>query len=77
MCGIAGAINLNGNLVNTKIVKMMTDSIAHRGPDGEGHWIKDNVGIGHRRLSIIDLSAEGNQPMVSKNKRFVLSYFGF
>ena len=45
------------------ILKNMTDSIAHRGPDGEGHWIEGN-GFGHRRLSIIDLSPAGHQPMI-------------
>jgi asparagine synthase (glutamine-hydrolysing) len=38
----------------------MTDAIEHRGPDGEGHWIKEGVGLGHRRLSIIDLSPAGS-----------------
>ena len=46
------------------------------GPDGEGHWVRDNVAIGHRRLSIIDLSSDGHQPMVSADERLVLSYNG-
>ena len=54
----------------------MTDAIIHRGPDDEGLWIEENVGLGHRRLSIIDKSAAGHQPMISKDKRFVLSYNG-
>ncbi|MCA9201540.1 MAG: asparagine synthetase B, partial [Planctomycetales bacterium] len=54
----------------------MTDAIAHRGPDGEGHWIEGNVGIGHRRLAILDLSPAGHQPMVSADHRYVLSYNG-
>ena len=54
----------------------MTNSISHRGPDHEGTWIEKNVGIGHTRLSIIDISSAGNQPMISKNKRFILSYNG-
>lgn len=65
MCGIAGIIHSNSNLVSVQTLKQMTDAIAHRGPDGEGHWISNDgkVALGHRRLSIIDLSMEANQPM--------------
>lgn len=76
MCGITGLINLNGASVSPVILKNMTDAIAHRGPDGEGQWIKGNVGIGHRRLAIIDLSRAGHQPMISADHRYVLSYNG-
>lgn len=76
MCGIAGLINLNGEPVSPVILKKMTDAIAHRGPDGEGQWIEGNVGIGHRRLAIIDLSPAGHQPMITGDHRYVLSYNG-
>ena len=76
MCGIAGQINLNGEHVSKIILKNMTDAIAHRGPDGEGHWCEDNIGLGHRRLSIIDLSPLGHQPMISADHRYVLTYNG-
>jgi asparagine synthase (glutamine-hydrolysing) len=76
MCGITGLINLNGAPVSPIILKKMTDAIAHRGPDGEGHWIEKHVGIGHRRLAIIDLSPAGRQPMISADHRYVLSYNG-
>jgi asparagine synthase (glutamine-hydrolysing) len=76
MCGITGLINLNGEPVSPVILKKMTDAIAHRGPDGEGHWIEGNVGIGHRRLAIIDLSPAGHQPMISADHRYTLSYNG-
>lgn len=76
MCGIAGLIQLDGSPVLPEILKRMTDAIAHRGPDGEGQWIEGGVGIGHRRLSIIDLSEAGHQPMASGNGRYVLSYNG-
>jgi asparagine synthase (glutamine-hydrolysing) len=64
MCGIAGYLQLNGRYSNTDL-KKMTDAIAHRGPDGEGHWVNESntVGFGHRRLSIIDLTECGSQPM--------------
>ena len=76
MCGITGIIDLTGAPISPVVLQKMTDAIAHRGPDGEGHWIEGNVGLGHRRLSIIDLSPAGHQPMVSANHRYVLSYNG-
>jgi asparagine synthase (glutamine-hydrolysing) len=76
MCGIAGLINLDGTPVSPEVLRRMTDAVAHRGPDGEGHWIEGNVGIGHRRLAIIDLSPAGHQPMASADHRYLLSYNG-
>ncbi len=65
MCGIAGIIQTNPSAFTRTHLKKMTDALAHRGPDGEGHWQNDsmNVLLGHRRLSIIDLSDAGNQPL--------------
>lgn len=65
MCGIAGIIAVDKSEIDHGRLKKMTDIIAHRGPDGDGHWISSNgqVGLGHRRLSIIDLSHEADQPM--------------
>lgn len=76
MCGIAGIVNYGGAPVAPPVLEAMTDSIAHRGPDGEGHWIEDGVGLGHRRLAIIDLSPLAHQPMMSHDNRYVLSYNG-
>ena len=76
MCGIAGYIDLSGAPASSVILKRMTDAIVHRGPDCEGLWVEDNVAIGHRRLAIIDLSSAGNQPIISANNRYVLSYNG-
>lgn len=76
MCGIAGLVNLDGTPVSPTVVRSMTNAIAHRGPDGEGQWIEAFVGLGHRRLAIIDLSSAGQQPMVSADQRFVISYNG-
>ena len=55
MCGIAGILHLDGAAASPSVLKKMTDIIAHRGPDGEGQWVEENVGIGtasghHRRL---------------------------
>ena len=76
MCGIAGLIYTNNAPVSPIVLKNMTDSLAHRGPDGEGQWIEGNVGIGHRRLAILDLSPAGHQPMISTNNRYLLTYNG-
>lgn len=76
MCGIAGIYNLNGKRVDESQLKRMTDAIRHRGPDGEGQFTDGNLGLGHRRLAIIDLSSAGQQPMISKDQLWVLSYNG-
>lgn len=76
MCGICGVINFKGGEVSPVLLRKMTDSIAHRGPDGEGWYRDKNVGLGHRRLAILDLSAAGHQPMITRDGRFALSYNG-
>ena len=76
MCGIAGLVLLDGAPVSPAVLQRMTDAVAHRGPDGQGHWIEGNVGLGHRRLAIIDLSPAGRQPMLDADNRYVLSYNG-
>ena len=76
MCGIAGVLDLRGEPVAHETVQRMTDAIAHRGPDGEGHWREGPVGLGHRRLAIIDLSPAGHQPMLDENGAAVLVYNG-
>ena len=67
---------MDGEAASPSILRKMTDVIAHRGPDGEGQWTEENIGIGHRRLAIIDLSEAGHQPMISPDHRYVLSYNG-
>lgn len=76
MCGIAGIFNLNGEPVSPVSLRKMTDVIAHRGPDGEGFYIDSFIGLGHRRLAIIDLSPAGHQPMISANGQYAISYNG-
>lgn len=76
MCGIAGILNLNGEPVSPVLLRRMTDAIAHRGPDGEGSFTDGAVGLGHRRLAIIDLSPAGHQPMATPDGRLVIAYNG-
>ncbi len=77
MCGISGVYNSSGN-VEKQFVKKMTDTITHRGPDGEGQWVNNNqtVGLGHRRLSIIDLSDDARQPMHWDSGRYTITFNG-
>ena len=75
MCGIAGLISKNG-LLDESHLRQMTDRLAHRGPDADGLFMQNGVGLGHRRLSIIDLSSHANQPMYSACGRFVMVYNG-
>ncbi|MBC8063742.1 MAG: asparagine synthase (glutamine-hydrolyzing) [Chlorobia bacterium] len=77
MCGITGFFGPSPENAET-ILRSMTDAISHRGPDSEGQWIDPLAGIhlGFRRLSIIDLSESGNQPMISHSGRFVCVFNG-
>lgn len=80
MCGIAGILlsPRSSDPERLSAVQGMTDALAHRGPDGAGMWVDKEAGIalGHRRLSIIDLSEAGRQPMASQNNRMVITYNG-
>ena len=72
MCGITGIFHFEKDReVEGQRLKRMTDLIDYRGPDGEGFYVKQNVGLGHRRLSIIDLSS-GDQPMYSDDRSIVV-----
>jgi asparagine synthase (glutamine-hydrolysing) len=79
MCGLSGFVRSGGLLSDdVSVLDTMTDRLAHRGPDDRGTWTDPPAGvaIGHRRLSIIDLSAAAHQPMISANGRYVLAYNG-
>jgi len=79
MCGITGVYHFNNDEKTTKeTVDKMRDTLAHRGPDGKGTFVsKDKkVGLGHRRLSIIDLSEKGAQPMTDEKEEIQIVYNG-
>lgn len=77
MCGIAGIWHLNGENLKIDKLKRLTDSLSHRGPDGSGYDIYDSViGLGHRRLSILDLSDAGRQPMTYEDSDLFITYNG-
>ena len=75
MCGIAGFFSINSFCTEQEL-HAMTDIMVHRGPDASGYFYEKNVGLGHRRLSIIDLSAAANQPMISHNRQYIIVYNG-
>jgi len=76
MCGIAGIFHFETERrADLKVVKSMTDSLSHRGPDGEGFFIHKNIALGHRRLSIIDLET-GDQPMFNEDNSIVIIFNG-
>ena len=74
MCGIVAIVSNKNISINEDLISKSLDSIAHRGPDGEGHYFGENFALGHRRLAIIDLSADGAQPMQRNN--LVISFNG-
>lgn len=76
MCGISGIINRNNLLVDENKIKMMNNLISHRGPDDEGVFFSNNFAFGHRRLSILDLSADGHQPMHYLDEKYTITYNG-
>lgn len=75
MCGISGIIHLNGVPVSESVLSEMNDMIAHRGPDDKGIYIDKNIGLAHRRLSIIDPEG-GKQPFMDEDENIVLVYNG-
>ena len=76
MCGICGIINRDGRRISTDDILKMMKAMKYRGPDDEGFFIKDNAGLGHVRLSIIDLSSAGHQPMFDQSGRYCIVHNG-
>jgi len=76
MCGIAGILNLDGRPAMVETIGAMVRAIAHRGPDDSGVWTDGPIGLGHARLSIIDLSPTGHQPMSTPDGRVTIVFNG-
>jgi asparagine synthase (glutamine-hydrolysing) len=76
MCGLAGYLAFDGRPAAIAVLQSMSEAIRHRGPDGEGIFIDGPMGIAHRRLAVIDLSAAADQPMASVDGRYVIAYNG-
>ena len=74
MCGIAGMFDRTGRPIDRAVLARMTDTLAHRGPDGSRVWIEGQIGLGHRRLAIRDLSAAAHQPMQDPTGRVAVTY---
>ncbi len=75
MCGICGIVNFDGRKPDKALLKAMADKLTHRGPDSYGEYLDDFAGLGHRRLSIIDLKT-GNQPIHNEDKTLWLAVNG-
>jgi asparagine synthase (glutamine-hydrolysing) len=76
MCGIAGLFNISGETVDENCLKSMSEALIHRGPDDSGFFVEEGIGLAHRRLSIIDLSKEGRQPMTNEDGSLLLIFNG-
>ncbi len=76
MCGIVGIKKFGNDLISKEILLRAADKLSKRGPDDSGIWTEGMIGLGHRRLSILDLSPAGHQPMISNDGRYVIVYNG-
>ena len=76
MCGIVGFVDKKNTKEKKEIIKKMADRIKHRGPDDEGFYVDKNIALGHRRLSIIDLTRNGSQPIYNEDKSMAIVFNG-
>lgn len=76
MCGIAGILHLNNQPADKEVIQRMTNAMAHRGPDADNIFVEGEIALGHRRLSIIDLSDTANQPFTDHSGRYVIVFNG-
>jgi len=75
MCGLSGIINLSQSPVEPAVLKKMNNALRHRGPNSDGYYLNNNIGLAHRRLSIIDIS-NGSQPMTNEDKSIFIVFNG-
>ena len=76
MCGFVSYVRLDGAPVDHELIERMTELVSHRGPDDVGYFFEKRIGLGFRRLSILDLAQSGHQPMVSRDGRHVIVFNG-
>jgi asparagine synthase (glutamine-hydrolysing) len=76
MCGIAGILRFSDDYPMDAVIRRMTEAMAHRGPDSDGFIVEDRIALGHRRLSIIDLSTAANQPFTDNSGRYTMVFNG-
>lgn len=76
MCGVCGIVGAPDDALSKGRLVRMTDALTHRGPDASGLYVSEGIAIGHRRLSIIDVSSESNQPFVDQSGRYVIVFNG-
>ena len=76
MCGICGQLRFDGNTPSSESLDNMMNKLARRGPDSNGKWLEGKIGFGHQRLSIIDLSSSGSQPMIDSLLKLTLVFNG-
>ncbi len=76
MCGLYGALSFNGQSIDPNLAQAMSAKVARRGPDDQGEWFEGPLMLGHRRLSIIDLSPLGHQPMHDVTQRYTIVFNG-
>src|SRR5690242_20492952 len=76
MCGLCGEIRLDGSIPDLTTIQRMTDALAPRGPDAAGFFAQGDVALGHRRLSILDLTATGQQPMFDATLGLAVAFNG-
>ena len=77
MCGINGILHLQPQRkVEERLLTKMRDALEHRGPDDKGIFVDKNIGLGHRRLSILDVTSAGHQPFLSEDGRYAMVYNG-
>jgi asparagine synthase (glutamine-hydrolysing) len=76
MCSIAGILRFDGKSVDENLIHEMNQTMSHRGPDETGSYFNQNIGLGHNRLKIVDLSDKAHQPFVHRSQRYALVFNG-